>query len=216
MTIERSQVTDYLTLHRLLRKETLLAGQAQVGYVMAETRDNQPASLKKAVDLLQQGVIKKIAIPDPLPPYSYGYPGPGYCKQILLEADVEEKQITTISPDVHLPHMNTQTELIMVAGYLKKTGYRENIIIITPWFHALRSYLTALSEFKNADLGTKVFVSSVLLKPFETVTHSQGTQQGSRRGIFYEEIGKCQTYNNLMSAGEALEIYKSHRNKASN
>ncbi len=216
MTTENLHDTDYLILNRLLRKETPLPGQAQVGYAMAETTDNQSASLVQASNLLKQGVIKKIAIADPLPPYDYGYPGPDYCIRILLGLGVQKDQVMTISPSTHVPSMNTQTELIMVTEYLKKTGYNGNITIIAPWFHLLRSYITALSEFKNAYLKTKVFVSSVPLGPYETVTHSQGIRQGSRRGIFYEEIGKCQTYNNLMSAGEALEIYKKHRNKASN
>lgn len=216
MTTEHSPNTGYLTLNRLLRKEVLSPKQAQLGYVMAETRDNQLASLAQASDLLRQGVIEKIAIPNPLPPYDYGYPGPDYCKQILLKAGVQESQVTIISPDKHLSRMNTQTELNMVAEYLRKTNYNDNIIIVVPWFHALRSYITALSELKKNDLNVKVFVSSVPLGVFEIVTHSQGIQEGSRRKIFYEEIRKCYSYNNLISIKEAIETHKKQHNKASN
>lgn len=216
MEIEnRYQLTDYLTLQRFLRKEKLLPGQAQIGYVVGETSDNEPASLERAFNLLKQGVIEKIAIPDPLPPYNYGYPGPNYCRQILLDVGTRENQILTISPETHSPGMNTQTELAMVAKFIKKTEYKSGLIIIAPWFHILRSYITALSELKNVGLDTKVFISSVPLTPYETVKHSQGVQEGSRRNIFNKEIAKCKSYKNLVPVEEALEIYKIHRNKDS-
>lgn len=212
MELENKSRTGYLTLHRLLRKEAIEPGQTRIGYVTGETSDNQPAALKHAATLLQQGIVDKIAIPDPLPPYDYGYPGPGYCKRILIESGVEENQITTISPSAHLPNMNTQTELIMVTEHFKKTEYVKNLVIVAPWFHILRSYITALSEFKNGGLDTKIFISSVPLNPYEEVRHSQGIQTGTRRRIFYEEIEKCFLYKNLIPIDKALEIYRERHN----
>jgi len=212
MNKEQSHTKDYLYLNRLLRKETIPPKQARLGYVMAETQDNQPASLSKDTLLLQQGVIENIAIPNPFPPYVYGYPGPQYCKNILDTLGVHNNQITFITPDTPLKQMNTQTELIMVADYLNNIGYKENIVIIAPWFHILRSYITALSEFQNVGADINIFISSVaMLDPYETVLHSQGVQKGTRRSIFREEVDKCRSYPNLISIDKAIEIHYKHK-----
>ena len=212
MSAEHSTTMSFLNLQRLLRKEVLPLGQIEMGYVMGETVDNQRQSLEQAAFLLKQGVIKKIATPDPHPPYIYGYPGSNYCTQILISLGVVNNQIIKVSSDTHYPQMNTQTELNMFADYLQKQDDTSNIIIIAPWFHALRSYITALSEFKNTNLDRRVFISSVYLNPYKKITHSQGIQKGTRRKIFHEEVEKCTSYKNLISIEEALEIYKRHSN----
>jgi uncharacterized SAM-binding protein YcdF (DUF218 family) len=213
MSLESLNVKDYLGLQRLLTKETLSVGQADLGYVVGETIDNQPQTLAQSATLLDQGIIKKIGIYDPLPPYQYGYLGPEYCRQVLHKAGVKKDQILIISLNKHFPKQNTQTEFRLVAEYLGKIGYNGNIVIIAPWFHILRSYITALSEFGEIGLGNKVFSLAVPLKPYEVVRHSQGIQQGTRRTIFYEEVYKCATYKNLISIKEAREIYNKHHPK---
>lgn len=206
---QTSQIKDYLELNHLLRNEAIGVGLSRLGYVVSETSDNQPATLLRARDFLNWGVIEKIAISDPLPPYVTGFPGPEYCTQILIDSGVKEEDIVIIQPKVR-PPWNTQSELATVAKYLE-TSKDKNILLITPWFHTLRTYITALSEFKNLGLLTKVFVSSVDLNPYEEVTHSQGIQRGTRRKLFSEEIQKCIGYKNLISVSEAFQTYKRDR-----
>lgn len=211
MDLERGKIGEYLTLQRLLRKEHLPPGAAELGYVMAETVDNLPLSLLQAKKLLEQGVVKRVAIPDPWLPFIYGYPGPDYCKEIFLYAGVNKDKIIMISPETYVPGMNTQTELGFVAAYLKEINASKNLVIIAPWFHSLRAYLTALSEIKKAGLEMMVYISSVSLDPHEVVAHSQGIQKGTRRRIFYTEIEKCERYKNLIPIEGAREIFKNQR-----
>lgn len=204
-----NQTKDYLKLNRLLRNETIGTGLSRLGYVVSETIDNQPSTLLRTKEFLKSAVIEKILIPKPLPSLSPGFSGGEYCLKILEDLGVSEKDILTIVPETQ-PVWNTQSEMTTLAEYLK-TSREKNILLITPWFHTLRTYITAISEFENANIETKVFVSSVELNPYEEVIHSQGIQTGSRRKIFSEEIQKCINYKNLMSIGKALEIYKRDR-----
>ncbi|MFH1827144.1 MAG: hypothetical protein ABH812_01765 [bacterium] len=196
---------------RLIREKPNISQDCQYGYVMSETKDNQTRPLLAASNLLRREFIEKIAIPDPSPPYTYGYPGPEYCKQILKENGLDYKQIVEIKPKNHNPHMNTQTELQTLSRYIKEKQYTKNILIIAPWFHVLRSYITALSELKKIKMDIKIFVLSVPYKASEAITHSQGIQRSNRRAICWKELKKCQEYDNLISGEEALNIFQKHR-----
>lgn len=203
------QISVYLDLNRRLRKEPIAPGVCRLGYVVSETIDNQPATLIRTKELLKAGIIKKALIADPMPQFSPGYPGAEYLRQVFEETGVKDYESIVTDSDTPVS-WNTQSEMATLAQYLKKTEDK-NVLLIVPWFHSLRSYITAVSEFKNANLETRVFVSSVEMDPFETVTHSQGIQKDSRRKIFYEELRKCGRYKNLIPVDEALKTYKRDR-----
>lgn len=205
----QAELLNYFQLSALLLSEQFTARLSEIGYIVGETTDNLPQSLSSAATALNSGNIKTIAVLDPKSPeYNYGYPGPKYCLEELINFGVPKDKITVISSQKPLQKINTSSELEIVAEYLKETNYKGNFVLIAPWFHILRSYITFLSALKeNAD---KIIVNvlSVPLSPYEEVVHSQGIQKGTRLKIFTKEIAKCIKYENLLRIEEALKIHQ--------
>lgn len=210
----QEELLKYFQLSGLLLSEVLPNVPAEIGYVVGETRDNLLQSLLTAATIFKKGQIKTIAILDPRSPsYNYGYPGPGYCIEELINFNVSRDKITIISSNKPLENINTASELSIVAEYLKEVGYKGNLVLISPWFHILRSYITLLTALmENTD---KVIVNalSVSLPPYEKIIHSQGLQKGTRTEIFVQEIIKCIKYKNLIRIDGALQIRSKQHQK---
>lgn len=209
----KEDLLAYFYLDELLSSEVLPIKPVPVGYVISETKDNQFQPFRQAALLLANRNIQTIAIPDPKSPvYNYGYPGPEYCLDILKSINVPQDKIVLVTPQSPLDNINTATELDMVADYLKKRPSINSFVIIAPHFHLLRSYLSALTAFKQHQMEkVRIYVSGVNLPIYETVVHSQGTQLASRSQIAFEEIVKCMKYKNLIPINEALELHRKHR-----
>lgn len=206
--ISQEALFKYFQLSALLLSESLPDSPSEIGYVVGETTDNLPQSLSSAAIILKQGKIKKVAILDPKSPvYDHGYPGPEYCLKGLMDLGVRQDKIIVISPDKPFESINTASELSIVAEYLKETGYKGNLVLIAPWFHILRSYITLLTALRQNTDKVIVNALSVPLPPYEKVVHSQGVQTGTRLEIFFQEIVKCIKYKNLIRAGEALQTH---------
>lgn len=195
----KEDLLAYFFLDTLLSSEVLPTKPVPLGYVMSETKDNQSQPLHQASLLLATGNIEAIAISDPKSPvYDYGYPGPNYCLDILKSINVPPDKIVLVTPQSPLDNINTATELDMVADYLKKRPGIDSFVIIAPRFHLLRSYLSALTAFKQHQMEkVRIYVSGVGLPIYETVVHSQGIQIASRAQITLEEIVKCMKYKTL-------------------
>lgn len=177
-----------------------------VVYLFGQTPDNESSAIQRGLELLKAGLAPLLAIPSGQP--VSGYPGFEAWHQKLVQSGIDSNRIIKLSVDHPHHQMTTLDEANSLIGFALKSDWQK-IIIISPPFHQLRSFITsvstALRSYKNLRIYNAVGES---LDWLGTALHFQGKLIAKRTTLIHEEWQRLEKYHqkgDLVSLEEILE-----------
>lgn len=184
---------DYLMIELLIRTlcDSPPPKAAEGTYLFGQTIDNQQSVFETGIELLQQGLTKKLLISGA--GIISGYPGLAAWEQDLVALGVDAADIIAIEP-ITDTILHTLIEAESLVRYLKTNNWKTVMLVSAP-FHQLRCFMTvvsvALREMPELQIYNQV---GTTLPWHETVTHSQGTLHLKRSDFIESELRRIDTY----------------------
>lgn len=212
---------DQLELAALRKLQTIvlsdpLPERLDMIYLVGSTEDNEGSVLAAAISLMEHRSGTDIALGN-YPEHGANYTGWREWPD-CLRAFLNEPSILLIDRYDEAEITNTYTEEVVLARYLKiHPGYRK-ICIIAPPFHQLRSFISAVTAFRENGLGhISIFNQpGTPLAWDEAITHSKGAKRveggdryihAARHTLIDEEFDRLLKYKNLLPPSKVLEYY---------
>ena len=167
-------------------------------YLFSQTRDNEAGQVEKAKELSLKFPHVKILICGEDGCRRCGWEGHERFSEVLLGAGIRREVIDVVPFPVSAPTINTLNESQALVEHLKSCDYK-NLVLVSPFFHQVRSTITFLSCLTSACLCTSspfaVYSSPAkVLQWEETVAHSQGTLKGTRTSFIRSESDRIWKY----------------------
>lgn len=187
--------------------------KADSSYIYTETRFNERIEFEKAKELFERKLGKRFLVCGS--PAVSGYEG-GEMTVSMLGRFVPPESIEVVPcpslDKLTFGCLNTFSETESLFSYLEGKDYK-SIHLISPQFHYLRCFISAVSVLKKTGSKIKIIPVPANSQDWnENVIHSQGKIIANREQLVSEElqrIAKYQKQGNLLSASEVISYIDS-------
>ena len=167
-------------------------------YLFSQTRDNEAGQIQKARELSLKFPRLKILICGEDGSRRCGWEGCERFSKLLLGSGISGESVNVVPFPASAPTINTLNESQALVEYLKSSDYG-NVVLISPFFHQVRSTVTFLSCLPSAFLDGSspiaVYSAPAKVSKWESkVAHSQGTLKGTRTSFIRSETDRMWKY----------------------
>ena len=183
------------------------AFMADAVYCYGQERENTSSVAVRAVQLLNNGVTKGIAIPTygNLEKYNWFYT---FVRDMLLTQGTPERKIVPIPHPEEFSIAHSHTEAIGLARFAKTMNWKIVLVTASP-SHQLRAFIETITAVLREHPHLLVYsVVGTTLPWTRYALHSQGVIGGKRFEVIPSELKKILAYHlkgDLCSAKEALD-----------
>lgn len=178
-------------------------------YVYSETPDNEDSSFKRAIELADAGLVKNLGLAGSAG--ESGYAGYDHSIKRLIALGWRQR-VQIMEFCMQGRKLNTLSEAKMLASWADTRGRGEDIGIVAPPFHLVRTFMTTVSAMRENPVRVYAY-PGVAISWSENVVHSQGIVRDTRAGLLVGELKRLETYRapnygNMATAREVLEYLK--------